>query len=455
MRALRADYVVLTAALVVLAVPFVGLCFYAVPATDDFCKATLSFESTPLHSVWTVTWTYYWHWSSRWLTTLIQSAVMSSVNLLSAYPWLILAVALSNLIALERFFRALLRIPIARSALLAALFYACWFANAAGPAQNVFWLTGAIEYQVSVTVLCLVAARLLESHGGVWDTCLLAACGFSVPALHEIGGAFLGTALALAFAIQRWTGQSARRTAICLAAATASLAIVAASPSPHLRALGEGRTLWDLAHAPTYVHSVVNAVLAWTVNPAVLMLALAVPVLARDPAGRRAEPQITAGVLAGCVALMGALALEAVGVAIASGSELKPRVESWFQFVFWLLVLCAIYFGIPELAWTPFRTMSRMIMAGVVAVTLLGSSNARSAVRDWLGPARSWHQYYARHVTRHTGVVHFGDLPDRPELFLPVGITAGSSCFTNQCLATFLGADSVVATGTAPDRCPK
>src|SRR5579863_9607038 len=82
---------ILPVILFVFLAPFMVLTFYSLPATDDFCKATLSFGATPRQqgSILAVTWMYYTQWSSRWLTTLLQSAIMSRFDLVGAYGWLL------------------------------------------------------------------------------------------------------------------------------------------------------------------------------------------------------------------------------------------------------------------------------------------------------------------------------------------------------------------------------
>src|SRR6266404_5047973 len=98
--------------LVVFLTPFLALAFYSLPATDDFCKATLSFGEFPQKqpSVLAVTWRYYTQWSSRWLTTFLQSLIMSHFDLAAAYGWLLLMVVIANVGALWYFFRTIFRL---------------------------------------------------------------------------------------------------------------------------------------------------------------------------------------------------------------------------------------------------------------------------------------------------------------------------------------------------------
>src|ERR1700677_3327704 len=119
---------VLPLTLVVFFAPFLILLCYSVPAADDFCKSTLSFQTVPQRGVWAITWLYYTQWSPRWLTTLLQSFVMSRVNLVTMYGWLLLSVVFGNVMSLWYFFRTVFRLPLTRSLLAAGVFYGAWMA---------------------------------------------------------------------------------------------------------------------------------------------------------------------------------------------------------------------------------------------------------------------------------------------------------------------------------------
>jgi hypothetical protein len=84
--------VLIAAILTTFAAPFLALMFYSIPAMDDFRIAALEFDGVPQSGTIALAWTYYIHSSPRWLSTLIEGAVMSKVNLFGAYGWLLLAV---------------------------------------------------------------------------------------------------------------------------------------------------------------------------------------------------------------------------------------------------------------------------------------------------------------------------------------------------------------------------
>jgi hypothetical protein len=61
-----------------------------------------------------------------------------------------------------------------------------------------------------------------------------------------------------------------------------------------------------------------------------------------------------------------------------------------FQFVFWLVLVCVIVTGVPEIAQMRFSPSSRIVILALFALSLLGSRNFRWAEKDLRGPARPY-----------------------------------------------------------------
>src|SRR5882757_921070 len=150
--------------LIVFMAPFLALALYSLPATDDFCKATLSFGAYPeqKQSVLSVTWLYYSQWSSRWVTTFLQSLIMSRVDLAAAYGWLLILVIIANIGALGYFFKTIFQLRPANSLLAAGIFYAAYVASLSDPPQEIYWLTGAIEYNLSFSTILFLVSLLYQ-----------------------------------------------------------------------------------------------------------------------------------------------------------------------------------------------------------------------------------------------------------------------------------------------------
>src|ERR1700692_1507066 len=176
--------------------PFFALLFYSVPALDDFCKATLSFNGVPQRTVWGITWMYYTQWSPRWLTTLVQSFVMSHLDLARAYGWLLLKVVLTNIAALWYSLKTVFPLTAPSSLLVTGVFYAAYVASLGDPAQQLFWVTGAIEYNLSFSTLLVLVSLLFRARRDVQGFLAVVILSFAIPAQHEIAGAFLLALLA-------------------------------------------------------------------------------------------------------------------------------------------------------------------------------------------------------------------------------------------------------------------
>ncbi|MGA8143042.1 MAG: hypothetical protein WB987_04035, partial [Candidatus Acidiferrales bacterium] len=172
--------------LIIFLAPFVALVFYSVPALDDFCKASLSYDGVPQRSALSITWLYYTQWSPRWVTTFTQSIVMSHVDLARAYGWLLLAVMVANFSALWYFFRTVFQLSRASSLLVAGVFYAAYIASLSDLAEQLYWLTGAIEYNLSFATLLVLASLLYQARRGLWYYLAIVVLSIVIPAQHEI-----------------------------------------------------------------------------------------------------------------------------------------------------------------------------------------------------------------------------------------------------------------------------
>jgi len=122
--------------LVLIAFPFVWLIFYATPAADDFCKASLSYYGQTQSDLLTFVRLYYGGWSARWLTNLTQGFLKRGPNLLGHYPYLLLAVIVSQILALQYFFATVLRLGYRDALFVASLFYIVWATSLGEPCRK-------------------------------------------------------------------------------------------------------------------------------------------------------------------------------------------------------------------------------------------------------------------------------------------------------------------------------
>ncbi len=445
---------IIPAVLVLFAAPFVALFFYSVPATDDFCKATLSFNCVPAPDVLHITWQYYTQWSPRWLTTLTQSLVMSHVNLVAAYGWLLLLVALTNLASLWYFFRTLFRIPAAKALLVASIFYCAWVAGLPSATEELYWLTGAMEYYLSLPALLLLLSLLYQRRHAAWYYFTVALLSFAIPAQHEIAGTFLCLILVAGTIFVTVRKLPAGAWYLSLGAAVLSQAIVMISPGNALRAAQEHRHLWDIAHLPKwFAHSFYHG-LSWLSSPSLLVAALCIVIVMQSSQPRTLDGSPGRWLAPLGICIMLAMLFEFCLVEMASGTWSPSRVVAWFEFVFWLAFIGVLLTGLPEIGRIQFSTGAKIGASILLAVGLLGSSNYRAAVEDLRGPAQAWHRMNSLRLRPHSGTVELSAPAQYPNLAMHQLVTPDAHCWVNRCMANYLKADTVVAR-ESKEECPQ
>ncbi len=334
--------------LLVFFVPFVILLFYASPALDDFCKASLSYDRIVQHDALTVTKLSYMTWSARWLSIWIQNLVLHHVNLVGAYGWLLLSVVLSNLAALCYFFRVFFRLTSAGALLAAGGFYAAWLATISRPAEQFYWLTEAIEYTLPLSALLLLLSLLYRSYRGGWYYGAVAVLAFAIPAQHEVAGSFLCAILLIGVVAARIGIFPARPWFLGLAFAAPSQAIVMLAPGNAARAAHENQPFFDTAHLWHWIASASHDGLLWLAHPQILLLACCLLLLRISSPLPDVAPAPRMSAWA-AFAVMLAVFGESALIQIATGSILAERVIGWLEFWLWLSLVGVVWAGVPKI----------------------------------------------------------------------------------------------------------
>lgn len=438
--------------LIVFAVPFIILLFYSVPAADDFCNASLSFMAVPQHSVLSVTWLYYTKWSPRWVTTLLFLHATSHGDLLREYGWLLLSVIVINLVSLWYFFRSVLCLTRVNSLLAAGVFYAAWIASLTSPDQQLYWLTNVIVYNLPLSSLLVLVGLLLRPRRTLWYYIALVLLSIAVPAQHEIAGTFLCMIAFTGVVVVRVKKLARPQWYVSLGVATASLAAVMLSPGNAARAAAEHKHLWDIRHFPHWAgHSFYHG-LNWLGYPAILIAACCILLLYQpDPDAGGELPPKWLGIASLCAIFL--ILCDCALVEVATSTWLPDRVAAWFQFVIWLLFVCAVATGVPDIAAAKSSLGLRIGVFTLLAITLLGSTSYRMALEDIRGPAQSWWRIDAARLAHHGGSLVFEAPAQFPKLAKPQMLTADPGCWVNQCMANYLQADSVIV-NNSKDECP-
>ena len=418
---------------------FAGLMFSATPALDDFCKASLSYLGQPQGSATQVTWLYFMGWSARWVSTILQSALFSRVDLISAYPWLLLGVMAVNLAALCVFFRSVLQLKTRTALVVAGMFYVSWAVSIPSTAENIFWATGATEYQLSQSSLLVLLALLCSSRGriGAGAAFILA---FLIPAQHEVAGMLVCLVLAAGVVVARVLRVPSGKWIICLALASLSLAIVIVSPAGRERAAADGKVLWDFRHEPAYAFQALKNGVDWLISPIPLLTAICVPLFVGSMERRRETP-ITHPVWLAPLCLLGMCLIVCVAalVALVSAGGPPDRLVGWYQWPFWLLLLCAVYLGVPELRATSALRIDafKLGLCAILALSLLTSSTFKAAIKDLSGPARPWARSTSEQLRGQSGTPADANLPAKPSNLLAPGF-ADSSAWVSVCWVNYI-----------------
>jgi hypothetical protein len=451
------------AALLVFAAPFIGLLFCATLNTDDFAKATLSLDCVRRQpNFLAYTWSYYVSplATGRWGSTLVQFA-MSKVDLIASYGWLLLLFMLTNVAALAYFVENFFRVSRTKSLLAAGVFYAAWLASVASPAENLFWLTVAIEYQFTISTMLILAGLLCNSRRTRFSYFALALLAIMIPAQHEIAGAFMLAVLLAGVVVARILKLPATQWGLSLGLVALSFSVEMFSPAMARRLSSKPKILWDFTHVLPYAKRAVDHGIDWMTRPPILLCALCLPLLLRpfedSSSGSEYRPPrwlALAGLGAMCVLLA-----EFAGAEMSSGyGQLPPRTVGWFQFAFWLLLICVIFVGVPEISAIKFSPSSRIGLSLLLVVSLFGSANFRLAEKDLRGPARPWWAANVARLRQRGGSLRLEPLPPRPALFRFTSLATepdSDRCWVNQCMALYLGAKTVAVkdSGENPGGC--
>ena len=438
------------ATLILAALPFLLLMFYAVPAADDFCKASLSFNGEKQRSISDLVQLYYWGWSPRWLTTAIQGWLMQGGHLVISYPFLLLLAVLSQIAALGYFFREALVCRFGNALFLAFLLYVVWLTALESPAESVYWLTGATEYGLSLTS-ALILAGLLFSHGSKWKEFLAVGLSFVIPAQHELAGVVVCIFL-LAGALTAWIWRlGVRRWVLCLAAAVLSLAIVFAAPGIRAREAQDAHEPRDAAHAMAHVKHAVNKGIEWTLAPSILLAAVYAGTFVKTRESRKRATRIALGYLAGAYLLGMFLVVGLLAASeVASGLILPGRALGWLHFVFFLFLLLLVLNGRDAFAALQKSVGVRLGVIALLMLTILASANFRAAVHDLRGPASAWRQANLERLGAHGPAAVWQPLPERPKLLMDSELQGNPAWWTNRCMANYMGMQSIVVAPASP-----
>jgi hypothetical protein len=446
-------------ALLAFIAPFIGLMFCAAPREDDFLKAINAppslngYDAIRLPNAFSAAWAEYTvgGGSARWFTNLLQSFFMGNFGLSHAYGWLLLLVMVATVAAMAYFFTSFFAVSYSRALLVAGVLYTVWIATSWTPLESIFWLTGAMEYQLPFAGIMVLAGLLCKPRQTPLTYCLLGALSIAIPAQHEIAGLFLVVCLFVAVIGARFRKAPLFPWLLCFGLAAFSYGAVLLSPAMTFK-LSAVASVHNpdplLMRIRSHGQRAVGHALDWILNPAALLGMLCIPTLLWAPEDRSREVLRPRWIALAGIAAICTLFVEYVVTEMATFSVVFPtRVLGWYQCLFLVLCVCALLVGLPEISRMRFSFAARITLYALFGLSLLTSANFHQAERDLRGPARAWRRGNIARLSLQGGAIQLEPLPPKPVLFQESGLSGGGGCWVNQGMAVYLHADEVSLKG--------
>ena len=375
---------------------------HARPLTDDFMVAFLGQKQGWIGFANQI----YVTKSGRWTGHALLALVLSRVDVTRAYPWLLSILAVVNFGATYAFLRLLVGETVTRRKLVAwslALDAVLW-AGRVVPGETLYWFSGAIPYQTSLSCsVFLVAGLIAHSRTAATGAALRVGLVLLPPfvvGLHEM----VGMMLAVVLAAGAWTAHRSGLPdrSLWLASGVACLvACVVSVLAPGNSARGME---WPQAGSVslTLRGSLGDAWLwgrRWILDPRLLSASV---FLWLSPAFRAPRPRwIDSGPKwkpTVALAAILSLAILFTGPRWATGTYQPPRmlaVDHWVLFHAWFVLLflwtrAPLAFPRSETV----RSLARVAALAVLGYSMVSSGNGWMGLRDVAsGRLARWDDY--------------------------------------------------------------
>lgn len=451
----------------VLVAAFVPM-YFAHPLADDLARwhegARDGWFSVMRHN--------YLDWSGRWAATGLEGAVLPYLAG-HRYGLALAVLAVIQLAACYAFVRLMLGECLTRriSLGLATCFFALYWSGMPAPGETVYWISGGIEYQLSISLATIVLwlAAAMPDSGLVRGLCVASICLviLFLTGLHELTALMLAVALAIAASVSYRRRDGRLGTWCCwLAVATAGLFVNGLAPGNAARA-----SVFVNAHSipktlGLTAKFMLRDVSIWIADPRLLSASL---FLFLSPWFARLRPAWLgwAGIdwrriLPGVGALF--LILGAAIPAFATNCSPPGRAENLLYFVFlttWFATLLACTRW-PEnwiLRGEPPAPLLQAAALGILGLSLACTGNTSSALRDFDKRIVRWHQAMQLREELAATAARGVDLvvpamPPLPAVFFDNDISRDPGEWQNQLFANFYGL-STVRLETELDRVPR
>jgi uncharacterized protein DUF6056 len=437
-----------------------ALLYYAQPTGDDFCNAGSSGD------LWTRVARYYSHATGRWAAIGVNLLVVGWMNLFRDYAGVLGGLCLLRLPAAYALTRTVVAadVPRKRCWLIAGSFcLLCWCAMPS-IGDSMFWLAGAIFYELNATVMMLFLAALWSKELTLLRTCGLTAAAIILTGWHEIAGCALLVVVLAGCALRFQDRRRDRGWWVVLAAAAAGgLLLAALSPGNLARAqmhsAGPFRSI-----AVGGIH-LVDWTLRWWMDAPVL---LACGVLLLDP-NLRLREEWTGWARArrrAVVPAAGGLTLVIGFFAAGWGlnGALPGRLLNWLYLVFLMTLFGTLLAWKPAWKWTArapagILRMARSLALAGMFVAMWAAGNPWLGAADLASRVPRWSAARLEALKRlqsgggSGGAAVVTALHPTPHMYFDYDIVTDVTDYPNRCVAHYYGWQSVA--GQDPGESPR
>jgi hypothetical protein len=374
----------------------------ATPFAEDFCRGLIGWHNTISYADH-----QYMHWTGRWTSMVIESFLFSVFNLYRSVPFILASIFALLFLATMYLFRQTLR--------LSMLFLAAWLSISHGIDDTLLWATGAIEYELPLSVALFALAMISRSR---WWTALLLIIIAST--MHELMAlVILGACLSMLW--MRRNISKERMPLVLLTVATIILVVfVIMAPGNFERA------------APTHRSAIFSRLLLlaslvanWTT--AVTTIGLLLFVSGRAERNDQRKPLD----IIGWPCVIAGLALVS---AVVDSFDPVHRVWNLMIFVYLLfLVYAAVWLSAHIKASRGVQIIGLLLLSLGVLVSRNVKDMAISAIH---APA------YRQAITDRIRTHYFNRIP-WPRSYYPFDVTSDPNFWINGCEAKYLGLASI------------
>jgi len=423
------------------AAAFLGLFPFTSPIADDYCRGMASNRHISDSII-----TEYRTWTGRWLSTFLEYLILPRLNFSWAYGPVLALLALAQIYCAKIFIGTLLRATGRLSWMLAVGGYIVWLTSGPTVGQNLYWLTGAIEYQVSFIAILLLFSLLCQDRNSRLIAVFSVALSFLIPALNELAGSTLICVLVVLCGVLILEKAASRRIWLaCLFAALSSLSMMSAAPGNKIRKARDFPDGWKAAGIVPAGKSIIYTRIEWVLNP-VLVSATALFVLL--PSIKRLRPAWTqikpTYLIVAPILIVAAWFLLDFALACLHSGDPPSRVQAWNHMMWSILWFLTVF------AWTrngnegkPTATFLQTIFAVMLSVSILFSQNTKDAMSDLAKRAPAWHVAQLRLLHTRENIAVVPTLPQTPKSFFDEPITSDPEYWINRCVAHYLHIESI------------